>query len=534
MKLEGLVEDIHLDEVLRVLAVAGRSGTLWLDAQQTHGFITLSRGRVLAARVDEDRQTVGDVLVAAQLLPAALLANLPDARRREPIPGCLTGVLPPERMVQVHHCLQRRLVRLSLRLLSVERGRFRFVLNPNLHPVACYLGDQGMALLDGVSAVQVVQEARQGGTGEESDQPAPTPNAQPAPAADAGPPVDLVVVDDDPDTLAAVEERLKGLGLSALVANSAATGASLLLDQHHLSPHTVAVVDLVMPRADGKGILGGLDLCRRLRAHEPPIRVILASDVENTDAEARARELGVASVVRKPEKSRIREEKDLSAFMDAVLAVVGLSDRAGSVDIASEVLAELGESAKPERAEPKEDNAVRRHLEMLRSMIGPLNDPEQRDEIPLMILRVAASTFGRAALFLVTERELVGLGGFGLDAVGRDPGRTLRDTHIPLDADTVLAVSLRERRPTRQQFFESEWNRYLAERLGGPVPTEAFVAPVMSSRQVEAVLYCDNAVDGHPLGDTQVLEIFLTQAGAAMERAALELRLLQQAQPGVA
>jgi CheY-like chemotaxis protein len=343
------------------------------------------------------------------------------------------------------------------------------------------------------------------------------------------PAADLILVDDDEDLLDAVASSMEERGLVALTATGAAEGLGAFHRGDRWGKHTVAVVDLVMPRVDGRGILGGLDLCRRIRERDGQARIILASDVDNEDAEMRARELGVATVVRKPPADRKDNPGEVASFLDAVLAAAGLAEKGGSVDLASELLAELGESP-AEKATPgaKRSSDLHRNLEMLRAMIGPLNDPELKDEIPLMILRVASATFTRAALFLVAEGEFVGLGGFGLDAVGRDPGRTLRDTHIPQGADSVLTRPFTDHQSSRQPFFQSEWNRYLAERLGGPVPSECFVAPVVSTRQVEAVLYCDNAVDGRPLGDTRVLEIFLTQAGAAMERASLELRLRRE------
>jgi CheY-like chemotaxis protein len=343
-----------------------------------------------------------------------------------------------------------------------------------------------------------------------------------------GPMDDLVLIDSDPQLLSAVGNRISERGLKVARAPSAKEGWARMVTQE-FNRHTVVVVDLVMPRMDGRGILGGLDFIRKLKAQEPQARVILTSEVDNQDAVDRARELGVSLFVRKP-PPELMNPQESAAFTDLVLGMAGFADRAGSVDFAQELMSELGEthSSLPAPVLTGPQGEMARALELLRDMVGPVNDPERRDEIPLMILRVASNTFSRAALFLVTEADFVGLGGFGLDPNGRDPGKALRDTHIPLDADTVLAGPVKEKRAVRNPFFESEWNRYLADRLGGPSPTEAYVAPIFCNRMVEAVLYCDNALDGRPLGDTQVLELFLTQAGAAMERASLEKRLMAQ------
>jgi DNA-binding NarL/FixJ family response regulator len=518
MQLEGLVEDVHLEEVLRVLAVSGRSGTLHTEGPEGAGLLTLVSGRVVAARVDGDRTTVEEALAAGGAVDLPSLQELPAHQRQKPVPECLQElmVVAPELPEEADRVLEARLRTLVARLMRLSRGTFHFTDGGNLAP-PCFLGDQGAALARGVSAEELAEKAR-----DARAHGAPAePGAKPVAPSDNA---DLLVVDNDAALLAEVTARVTQRGLRVRGVASALEGFAALGSLGH----AVGVVDLVMPRMDGRGILGGLDLIRRVKEKEPHRRVILTMEVDNPDAELRARELGVAAVVRRPPRGQAGPA-DMVTFLDAVLAAAGFNEKAGSVDLAQELLAEMGESSSAGAGPAgSPQSMLARNLELLRDMVGPVNDPERRDEIPLMILRVASSTFSRAALFLVAENALVGLGGFGLDANGRDPGKALRDTHIPLDADTVLATVLKDRRSQRRPFFASEWNRYLSDRLGGPTPSECYVAPVFCNRAVEAVLYCDNALDGHPLGDTQVLELFLLQAGAAMERASLERRLMAE------
>ncbi|NIQ09660.1 MAG: diguanylate cyclase, partial [candidate division Zixibacteria bacterium] len=54
---------------------------------------------------------------------------------------------------------------------------------------------------------------------------------------------------------------------------------------------------------------------------------------------------------------------------------------------------------------------------------------------------------------------------------------------------------------------------------------DIFIGPIMSEGNVVAIIYGDNLPEQKPVGDTESFEIFLSQAGMAMERALLERRL---------
>ncbi|HEX5773755.1 MAG TPA: hypothetical protein VFY07_05475, partial [Geomobilimonas sp.] len=80
---------------------------------------------------------------------------------------------------------------------------------------------------------------------------------------------------------------------------------------------------------------------------------------------------------------------------------------------------------------------------------------------------------------------------------------------------------------------EVHWNRYLIERLGGEYPAEVFAGPIVSEGKVVAILYGDNLPEHKPVGDTDSLEIFLSQAGMAMEKVLLQRRLQDKSPEGL-
>jgi hypothetical protein len=80
--------------------------------------------------------------------------------------------------------------------------------------------------------------------------------------------------------------------------------------------------------------------------------------------------------------------------------------------------------------------------------------------------------------------------------------------------------------PVRLAPANRKWDDHLFSQLGGRKPKEIFLGPLISEGRVVAILYGDNLPEQKPVGDTEALEIFLSQAGMAMEKALLERRLM--------
>ncbi|MEJ2471974.1 MAG: hypothetical protein P8Y96_12805 [Desulfuromonadales bacterium] len=100
----------------------------------------------------------------------------------------------------------------------------------------------------------------------------------------------------------------------------------------------------------------------------------------------------------------------------------------------------------------------------------------------------------------------------------------MRSICLPKQATHVFSDALQQASAYQTEPEETEWNDYLFEQLGGARPEEVFIGPLLSEGRVVALLYGDNLPDATPIGDTESLEIFLSQAGLAMEKALLERR----------
>jgi CheY-like chemotaxis protein len=541
--LSGHLDDVDLDEVLRVIALARRSGLLDVDGEggvraELH-FVT---GRLVRVRLHEASDTVGQLLVRAGLMTDVELAAGPSDTLDELVARTKKSGL----LVRVDDVIAEALDAAVGHVLALRHGSFAFTLTHDDRAPPRYPGDTGLTLPAGVDADELAKEARRRRTERDNDPLAPiggrrsqVPRPAPRPAAR-----EVIVVDDDPVFLSTVERAFADCGVSVQAWSSARQAIERLPPLFADDDAARAlVIDLVMPRANGRGVLGGLEVLAAAERAGVADRVYVAFDDVHDDAAARVVAAG-AHVLHKP-----RAKEALPAFLNPVLARVErplLSD--ASVDLASELRQEMGREAGGDDDEWLTDARARamddgqQSLETLKALLGELNEPSFEEEIPLLVLRFASAFFVRGALFTYdpgragdgSDAELVGLGGFGLGS--SDPGRLVRSIRVPAAADTVFARAIAERRGVRQPLWDSQWNTALLTLLGGPRPREVYTAPLCSPRGIECVVYADNATEPRPFPDIALLEIFLQQAAAAIERATLarQLKTLRASQPPIA
>jgi hypothetical protein len=186
------------------------------------------------------------------------------------------------------------------------------------------------------------------------------------------------------------------------------------------------------------------------------------------------------------------------------------------------LLAEMGDAAGESR---KGSGTVSPGLHLLRGMLQELTNPSLGGGIILLVLRFASELMNRAVVFLVKDQEIVGLGQFGMDSDGALADVRVRRMKIPRLEPSVFSAVLEETAPCRLTLGHGFWDNYLREQLGGGMPAEIFLGPIISEGKVVAILYGDNLPEKKTIGDTEALEIFLSQAGLAMEKALLERRL---------
>lgn len=164
-------------------------------------------------------------------------------------------------------------------------------------------------------------------------------------------------------------------------------------------------------------------------------------------------------------------------------------------------------------------------LATLKSLMAELRSPTFTGELTSRLLHFAATLVRRAVFFSLGRDGIRGMGQVGVEVDGRPGDDSVRSIRIPLDEPSVLADVVERRETFRGQMGYNKSDDLLIQHLGGEAPFEVVVVPMLVNGQVVGLLYGDNPVADGPIGSVDGLELLMLEAGLAMEKTALEIRL---------
>jgi len=149
-------------------------------------------------------------------------------------------------------------------------------------------------------------------------------------------------------------------------------------------------------------------------------------------------------------------------------------------------------------------------------------------EIALLTLRYATGVVNRGVLFGVSSEYITGNGQFGIGRGDDDSmGVTdrIRQVQIPVDERSVFSRVIDRRISYHGRLDQCPWNNYLVDQLGGTVPPEVILTPIVVNHKVAAIFYGDSLPGGHPITSTHGLELLMIEAGLAIEKNLLAEKL---------
>lgn len=552
MSLFGNLEDLGLGDILQIVSLSRKSGILSLQGRGREGRITFQNGQVIQATSSIFRENLGDLLLRKGLVDIETLKQALALQRQNANPQRIGAILAAHfgaSLPVMDAIVKEQVEKIIYSFFSWSEGTFSFDLGDPDELAATRFSPLQFMLEQGLNpqwlameGSRILDEKRHRGESLEEHPEEPAYDTEtllddlpvePVTGIDLALPQKIatspsvLLVDDDDLTrqLLADVLRTKGysvrdfaLGSEFLAAIETAVGEGW---------QPALLIDLIMPRMDGSGILGGYELLEAVRKRFPVLTTVMISDHPNEEAERRVRQLGVSAVVSKPKKNDLREERGrqaLAALGETIAELVdGEADRPAAplYDIGAELLREMGEADVVARGKGPESPGLR----LLRGMLQELSNPALGGGIILLVLRFASELMNRAVIFLVKEKEIVGLGQFGIEYSGKMTDARVRRMKIPRNVESVFAEVLSEMSPMKVRPGSGQWDSYLRKQFGCELPEQIFLGPIISEGKVVAILYGDNLPEKKPIGDAEALEIFLSQAGLAMEKALLERRL---------
>jgi len=358
------------------------------------------------------------------------------------------------------------------------------------------------------------------------------PSAAKASASTVATKQPLVIVDDDGPTLQAVAEGMRQLGYDVHAMTRSEDTLIKVDTLYRGGDRPTVLVDLIMPKMDGSGVLGGVELLELLHNNFKDLPIIVMTDYHHADAETKVCDMGYAFMM-KPRRVELGDSEKVHGFITQLYDDIRRAE-AGEVaavwqkrfNLGDELRIELGDDEDMPTAATSDESGD--SLSLLRGMLEELNNPELRGGALLLVLRFASEFLNRAIVFLVHDGVVGGAGQFGITGGGDD---RVRSIHFPLEAISMFQGVVRTMQSSTFVPQPSPIDSYIFEQLGGGVPSEAFIGPLVSQSRIIGFLYGDNLPETTPIENLESLSIFLSQAGVAMEKNMLQRQLHERTTP---
>lgn len=352
--------------------------------------------------------------------------------------------------------------------------------------------------------------------------PATAPELRAPPAAPAEDIRVILLVDDEDEVRRVLAEHFTRGGYQVVEADDpdAAVKKAGKLGKGGIG--FLLVTDLGMPTSGGASFQGGFEVVKRLwkmKLHPP---VLMMAEMLGPALQARAKQMGISGFVFKPGLSKLDPQQfraDLAAFAAKMVADVLPRATRPSQGTAPAGPAPAASPAPATAAE------MSRQFAILQRRLEELRRPHDATQISQLVMKVAREFFERGILFLVKTEEVRGLGGFGRAPRDESLDLSVREIVIPLAEPSVFQEVASTRKPFVGPIPDAKWTSFLMTRIGRFQSASLALLPLQAHRETIALLFGDNPDSGRELGRLDALEVFIHQAGVALENAFLQRKL---------
>src|SRR5512133_1015355 len=552
MSLVGNLEDLGLGEILQIVSLSRKTGILSMHNNGKEGSVVFRQGLVVRANSSTFQQSLGEVLIQKGVIDLATLKKALAFQQEEGFRDRLGVILVQHFRVSyeiVEEVVREQIEKVVFNLFKWTEGSFEFVASENidsadvtrLDPLQFvldqginpqFLAMEGSRLLDEneneIETGTAVQESDRGDTGDIDFNLVAGLARKRSASRMPAPKMPLVVVDDDGPTLKAIADGMREMGYDVHAMTRSEDTLIKVDAVCRGGQQPTVLVDLIMPKMDGSGVLGGVELLDLLHKNFKDVPIIVMTDYRHADAETKVRDMGYAFIM----KPRRVELGDATIVQDSigVLCDEVRRSEAGEVGPEEQERFNLGDEMRIEMGDD-DDRPIDGELEtngglsLLRGMLEELNNPDLQGGVPLLAVRFASEFLNRAIIFTVHDKVVSGAGQFGISDGTLSGDEKVRAIRFPLEVDSIVHDLRRTHKTVTCAPHPTPLDNHIVEQLGGGIPEEAFIGPLVSQSRVIGFLYGDNLPEKRAIGNIEPLSIFLSQAGIAMEKSMLEKQL---------
>ena len=319
MSLVGNLEDLGLGEILQIISLSRKTGILSLSSVGREGTISFRHGQVVRAVSSANQQSLGEVLIKKgvidlDVLRAALLLQQENGFR-ERLGVILVNNFEVSLDV-IEEVVREQIENIVFSLFTWTEGSFKFEVQDNIEIVDGIKLDPLQFMLDqglnpqflAMEGTRILDEKIRASEmectdddlsrddadfsfdlleGSASNSLTVTPVSRP-----------IVIVDDDGPTLEALSD---GLTENGYVVHAMTRSEDTLIKVDSLfrgGEHPTILIDLIMPKMDGSGVLGGIELLELLYNNFKDMCVVIMTDYNHADSEKKVREMGYPFILK--------------------------------------------------------------------------------------------------------------------------------------------------------------------------------------------------------------------------------------------
>jgi CheY-like chemotaxis protein len=378
--------------------------------------------------------------------------------------------------------------------------------------------------------------------------PKPAPRKkEPAPSAAAAEKV-ILLVDDEEEVRRVLADHFTAGGYQVVEAEDPESAVKKAGRLGKAGVPFLLLTDLGMPTSGGSSFQGGFEVVKRLAKMNLHPPVLMMTESLGSALQSRAKQMGVSRIIFKPGLSKLdpgQFEADLRAFATKILADV--IPRLAPAPEAAPAAAPKPARATAKSPSPSAVSArpspvpsavsapplpvlpsaeeLSREFTVLQQRLEELRRPHDASQIAMLVMKMAREFFERAVLFLVKNGEARGLGGFGPAPREESLHLLARDVVIPLSEPSVFLDVTDSHKSLVGPLPDGRWSQYLMGKIGRFRSGTVALLPLLTHRETIALLFGDNPQTGRPFGRLDTLELFINQAGIALENAFLQRKV---------